>query len=78
MSIESDLQRRLDENVKSEADESTKEECPDINAVECHDQNVQEMSIIISLVKNMNDMKSIISIFTVSYLYWIFSFLNFV
>uniref|UniRef100_A0A095AVH3 Tryptophan 5-hydroxylase 1 n=1 Tax=Schistosoma haematobium TaxID=6185 RepID=A0A095AVH3_SCHHA len=64
MSIESDLQRRLDENVKSKADESTKEECPDINAVECHDQNVQEMSIIISLVKNMNDMKSIISIFT--------------
>ncbi|VDP64785.1 unnamed protein product [Schistosoma mattheei] len=64
MSIESDLQRRLDENIKSEADESTKEECPHINAVECHDQNVQEMSIIISLVKNMNDMKSIISIFT--------------
>ncbi|CAH8671621.1 unnamed protein product [Schistosoma rodhaini] len=64
ISTESDLRRQLDENVRSEADESTKEECPYINAVQSHHQNVQEMSIIISLVKNMNDMKSIISIFT--------------
>ncbi|CAH8571258.1 unnamed protein product [Schistosoma turkestanicum] len=60
MSRESTLQRQLDETCKNKTVGSMKEECPHLKA---DDDDVQEPIIIILLVKNMNDIKSIMSIF---------------